>query len=145
MPSTRKAVISRLRPAPVLLAALLAGLGGPVVGAEGAPTLRILIQTSPLAGAQYYAANRVWDRLRPGDRLSLAREGSNPHDPRAIRVSWQGVQLGYLPRLENDAVADAMDQHAPLEARISRLRPDPDPWRRVEVQVFLVIRRSVLE
>lgn len=136
---------SRSRPDPLLLAALLTGLGGPGHGAEGAPTLRILIQTSPLAGAQYYAANRVWDQLRPGDRLTLAREGENPHDPRAIRVAWHGVQLGYLPRLENDAVADAMDRHAPLEARISRLRPDSDPWRRVEVQVFLVIRRSVLE
>ena len=133
------------RPGPLLLAALLTGLGGPGHGAEGPPTLRILIQTSPLAGAQYYAANRVWDQLRPGDRLSLAREGENPHDSRAIRVAWHGVQLGYLPRLENDAVADAMDRHAPLEARISRLRPDSDPWRRVEVQVFLVIRRSVLE
>lgn len=136
---------SRSRPGSLLLAALLTGLGGPGHGAEGPPTLRILIQTSPLAGAQYYAANRVWDQLRPGDRLTLAREGENPHDPRAIRVAWHGVQLGYLPRLENDAVADAMDRHAPLEARISRLRPDSDPWRRVEVQVFLVIRRSVLE
>ncbi len=136
---------SRSRPGPLLLAALLTGLGGPGYGAEGPPTLRILIQTSPLAGTQYYAANRVWDQLRPGDRLSLAREGENPHDPRAIRVAWHGVQLGYLPRQENDAVADAMDRHAPLEARISRLRPDSDPWRRVEVQVFLVIRRSVLE
>ncbi|QWT47536.1 HIRAN domain-containing protein [Azospira inquinata] len=136
---------SRSRPGPLLLAALLTGLGGPGHGAEGPPTLRILIQTSPLAGAQYYAANRVWDQLRPGDRLTLAREGENPHDSRAIRVAWHGVQLGYLPRLENDAVADAMDRHAPLEARISRLRPDSDPWRRVEVQVFLVIRRSVLE
>jgi hypothetical protein len=33
----------------------------------------------------------------------------------------------------------ALDAGEKLEARVSRLREDPNPWRRVEFEVFLVL------
>ena len=38
-----------------------------------ADSIRVLVQSSPLAGSQYYAAGRVWPELKPGDRLELVR------------------------------------------------------------------------
>ncbi len=101
--------------------------------------IRVLVQSSPLAGSQYYAMSEVWSQIKPGDRLTLVREADNRHDRRAIRVEWNGRQLGYVPRAENRAVARALDEGEKLDARVSRLRDDPDPWRRVEFEVFLML------
>lgn len=104
-----------------------------------AESIKILVQSSPLAGSQYYSANRVWGEIRIGDRLSLAREPDNRHDRNAVRVEWNGQKLGYVPRAENRAVAQALDAGEKLEAHVSRLRDDPDPWRRIEFEIFLVL------
>ncbi len=102
-------------------------------------TVKVLVQSSPLAGSQYYAVGELWSQIRPGDRLRLVREADNRHDRNAVRVEWNGRQLGYVPRAENRAVARALDDGEALEARVSKLRQDPDPWRRVEFEVFLIL------
>ena len=104
-----------------------------------AETIRMLVQSSPLAGSQFYAASRVWNELRVGDRLTLIREPDNRHDRAAVRVEWHGQQLGYVPRTENRAIANALDAGEHIEARIARLTDDPDPWRRVELAIYLCL------
>lgn len=104
-----------------------------------AESIKILVQSSPLAGSQYYSASKVWNEIRIGDRLSLAREADNRHDRNAVRVDWNRQKLGYVPRAENRAVAQALDAGESLEARVSALRDDPDPWRRIEFEIFLVL------
>jgi len=107
--------------------------------AVSAQTVRILVQSSPLAGFQYHAGAAVWDEMKVGDGLTLVREPDNPHDPKAVRVDWHGQQLGYLPRVENGAVAAEMDRGARLEARIAKLRNHPNPWQRVFIDVHVVL------
>ena len=102
-----------------------------------AESVRMLVQSSPLAGSQYYAAGELWAQMKVGDMLELVREPDNPHDRKAIRVDWRGNKLGYVPRAQNRAVAAALDQGERLVARISRLSDDPNPWRRVEFEVFV--------
>lgn len=104
-----------------------------------AGTVKLLVQSSPLAGFQYHAGRDVWDRLKIGDALVLVREPDNPHDARAVRVEWQGLQLGYLPRAENEAVAAAMDRGERVAARIAALIEHKNPWRRVRIEVFVVL------
>lgn len=104
-----------------------------------AQTVKLLVQSSPLAGFQYHAGAAVWAQLRVGDRLQLIREPDNAHDPRAVRVDWQGRPLGYLPRAENDAVAAAMDRGERVEGRIAALDEHRNPWRRVRIEVFAVL------
>ncbi len=109
-----------------------------VAGQSPAQTsARILVQSSPLAGFQFYAGKSLWDRMKLGDALTLVREPDNAHDPRAVRVEWQGHKLGYVPRKENEAVARQMDRGASLEARIVRLQKHRDPWKRIEFEVFV--------
>ncbi len=104
-----------------------------------AQSIRILVQSSPLAGFQYHTGAAVWEALKVGDRLTLRREPDNPHDANAVRVDWQGQQLGYLPRSENGAVAAEMDSGGQVEARIGRLRKHRNPWQRVLVEVYVVL------
>jgi hypothetical protein len=107
--------------------------------AGAAESVKILVQSSPLAGSQYYALSAVWAEIRPGDKLLLTREPDNRHDANAIRVEWNGQRLGYVPRAENRALAAAMDRGEQVEARVSALRKAKNPWQRVEFEVYLVL------
>ena len=98
--------------------------------------MRLLVQSSALAGFRYHAAAEAWDELRVGDALELAREPSNPHDPNAVSLSWRGRKLGYVPRRDNAALAWGLDRGDPLRARISRLAHHPNPARRIEFEVY---------
>jgi hypothetical protein len=99
--------------------------------------VRMLVQSSPLAGFQYYQGRQVWDEIKVGDLLTLAREPANPHDSNAVRVEWRGHTLGYVPRRENRAVAQHMDSGGSVEARVSRLRGHRNPWQRIEFEIFV--------
>mgnify|MGYP000918187423 FL=1 len=104
-----------------------------------AEEVKVLVQSSPLAGSQYYALSSVWGEIRTGDKLLLKREPENRHDANAIRVEWNGRQLGFVPRAENRALAAAMDRGEKVEARVARLKRHRNPWQRVEFEVYLVL------
>ena len=123
---------SRLTEALLLAGALL-------LGAAQAGEVRILVQSSPLAGFKYHSGEALWHEMREGDRLSLVREADNEHDGNAIRVEWRGQKLGYLPRAENRAVAAAMDNGDKVDARIAKLRQHKNPWQRMLIEVFVVL------
>lgn len=104
-----------------------------------AESIKVLVQSSPLAGFQFYAGRDLWDEMKAGDALVLAREPENAHDAHAVRVEWRGRKLGYLPRAENRAVAAEMDRGGKVTARIARLNRHLDPWKRIQVEVFVVL------
>lgn len=116
----------------LLTLSLLAWLGG--AHADG---VRALIQSSPLAGSQYYALSAVWQEIRAGDALALVREPDNRHDRNAIRIEWRGQKLGYVPRAQNRLIADAMDIGERLTARVSSVNDNQNPWLRVTFEVFV--------
>lgn len=101
--------------------------------------VRILVQSSPLAGFRYYAGETLWQEMKVGDELDLVREPDNMHDANAVRVEWRGHKLGYLPRAENRAVAAEMDRGAPVIARIAALAQDRNPWKRLRVDIYVVL------
>ena len=103
----------------------------------GAQGVRLVVQSSPLAGFRYSEAAALWPRLRVGDELTLVREADNPRDANAVRVEWRGHKLGYVPRRENAALAHGLERGAPLRARLSRLEEHPNPARRVEFEVYI--------
>ena len=128
MPSVNKRIL--------VAAALLAGLSV-TAGQTAAQQVRILVQSSPLAGFNYHQAPAVWQAMRVGDALRLEREPDNVHDARAISVQWQGHKLGYVPRAQNAALAWAMDRGDSLDARVSRLLRHRNPRKRIEFEVYV--------
>ena len=104
--------------------------------AQAADTrVRLLVQSAPLAGLRYYAADQVWSELQLGDTVRLMRDPSNPHDGSAIGVHWQGHMLGYVPRRANGTLSWALDRGDPLRARISRI--EQRRARRLEIEVYV--------
>jgi hypothetical protein len=118
-----------------LLLVLALGLWAPWALPQA--NVRLLVQSSPLAGFRYHAAAEVWEELQVGDRLQLVREAENHFDRNAISVAWRGRKLGYVPRRENAALAWGMDRGEAVSARISRLRTHPNPARRIEFEVYI--------
>jgi hypothetical protein len=118
-----------------------------IAGAEDTSQLqgevRILVQSSPLAGIQFYTAKEWWAEMHVDDRLQLVREPDNRHDANAIRVEWKGHKLGYVPRRENQAVAQEMDRGAHLEAGISKLQRHRSPWQRLKMDIYVVSSNQV--
>ena len=111
-------------------------IGAMPLSATAQGEIRLLVQSSPLAGFRYYAAEVRWESMKEGQSLTLVREPENVHDANAIRVEWRGEKLGYLPRR---AVAAAMDAGDKIDARIAKLREHRDPWQRVLIDVFVVL------
>jgi len=99
--------------------------------------VRMLVQSSPLAGFQFYQGKELWDEMKVGDALALVREADNAHDANAVRVEWRGRRLGYVPRRENRTVAQHMDRGGAVEARISKLVQHRNPWQRIEFEIYV--------
>ena len=114
-------------------------IGLALCGWAHAESIKILVQSSPLAGFQYYAGEELWREMKEGDTLALVREPDNAQDARAVRVEWRGHKLGYLPRAENRSVAAEMDRGTVVSARIARLALHQNPWRRLLIEVFVVL------
>jgi hypothetical protein len=110
-----------------------------LIGSARAQTVKVLVQSSPLAGFQYHEAAVLWEEMKVGDPLVLKREPDNAFDANAVRVEWRGRMIGYLPRAENRAVAAEMDRGGRVEARVARLREHRNPWQRVLIEVFVVL------
>lgn len=102
-----------------------------------AQQVRMLVQSSPLAGFRYHEAKALFSDIRLGDRLELVREPDNPYDANAVRVEWRGKKLGYVPRRQNAALAWAMDRGESVSARVSRLREHRNPQERIQFEVFV--------
>lgn len=89
----------------------------------------------PVAGFRYALGPQLLNRLQPGDALQIVREPDNPHDPRAVRVDWQGHKLGYVPRAQNTVIARLLDAGQALEARIVAVDADEQQWDPVAIAV----------
>ena len=100
----------------------------------------IIVQRSPVAGFRHSGGAEVLRSLKPGDRLELVREPANPYDANAVRVEWQGVKLGYVPRRDNAAVARQMDRGIALEARLAAVRENRNRSVRLEFEVVAPLR-----
>jgi HIRAN domain len=93
------------------------------------------LQISPVAGFQYHQGETLWPQLATGQSVTLVREPGNRFDQRAVRLDWQGEKLGYIPRIDNAAVAQLMDRGETLSALITGLKNSDNPWERIEVEV----------
>ena len=118
-----------------LFGSLGATVASPAIGGEDRS---VLIQESPIAGFQFHRGDAIWSSLDVGEELKLVRESSNSHDPDAVAVYFNEHQLGYVPRGDNRAIAQMLDRGESLEARISNLLTEGDPWERIRITISLV-------
>lgn len=97
---------------------------------------------SRVAGRQYYDCDEVFEELKVGTILRLEYDESNKYDPHAVQIIYETKEeeyiLGYLPRGENEIIANILDAGWTdlFECRISRINPD----KHYEDQIRVTIR-----
>jgi hypothetical protein len=78
-------------------------------------SIETVIVGTKFRGAQAVSALR---ELRPGQEIRLVRE-NHPKDANAIQCHALGLQLGYVPRVANPRIAQAMDAGAKAIAEVT--------------------------
>ena len=118
--------------------ALLGAIGVAAAGRHAqASRPAILLQESQVAGFQYYRGETIWPALRVGQKLKLVREPANAFDRDAVAVYCHGDKLGFVPQLENRAIAQMLDRGEQLDAQIAELDGEGHPWNRVRMSISL--------
>ena len=103
---------------------------------EPKATKEIRLSSPYIAGFQYYNGVELEQILKENDSLILKRESQNTHDCYAIEVFSGSNKLGYLPRDENKVIARMMDQGMAVKARIIKINPEVNPYRKVKMKVL---------
>lgn len=90
-----------------------------------------------IAGSQYQDnIEDIVKELTFGDGLKLVREPENPHDHKAIAVNTlNGVKLGYIPRSENHALAEIMDNG--IQPLVYLVEKYEEPFIRLIIRIYL--------
>lgn len=120
-------------------------LGGavlaPAVAAAGTASRAVPLLSTYVAGTGYHDAPRCAPRLRNGDEVVLRRRPGNSYDARTVEVrTTDGALLGYIPRVENQALSNLMDAGFPATARVRSVMPDTArPEIRLDVSVAMAV------
>lgn len=77
-------------------------------------------------------------QIEVGDELVMERDVTNRFDQNAIRLLWNGEQIGWVPKEQNDVIAKLMDANLDVRcAVISHDRDVGDLQRRLYVGIFI--------
>ena len=76
--------------------------------------------------------------MKTGQELKLKREPQNPYDEKAIEIYWKTEKLGYIPRVDNEVIANLMDRKKDIRAFIQSKNDSGNPWDRLEVTLKLL-------
>ena len=102
------------------------------------------VKTFHIAGFQHYDGALVLEKLKPGKKLKMVPDPTNPYDPYAIELHYKKVKLGFVPRTENELLAlMAFYGHKGIfEARVLQVDPEAEPWHQVRVGIFVTDARK---
>ena len=84
-----------------------------------------------VAGIQHYSDRDIFTKFKSGDTLELRREPSNPYDPKAAEVLWQGgdivqwpapLKVGYVPKMLAQAIFALIEAGYGISVRITEDR-----------------------
>lgn len=91
-----------------------------------------------IAGFTFWDGCEAFAELKVGTPLHLVREEENKFDPYAVAIYYEDTKLGFIPRGDNQLVAQFMDlgYNNIFEMRVQRICPDAHP----EKQVWVILR-----
>lgn len=96
----------------------------------------MLLQTN-IAGYQYYNGKKVEKYFNKGDLLKLKLQEDNPYDSNAVEIYFQDVKIGYLPRYDNEVIANLLREEKQIYAKIDEFMPHNPDWNKVSVAVYM--------
>ncbi len=98
-------------------------------------TSSVKIGHSGISRLHLFDADKIWSKIKVGDKLTLQRESSTA-DPYAISINWNGYRLGYMPQNSQRSLAFLIDKGHKLSARVSQLQQSDDPWDKIQIEIY---------
>lgn len=92
-----------------------------------------------VAGMRYWDGALVLEELKAGMTLELEAEPTNPFDPDAVALYWEGTKIGYLPREVNalPALLLRFGHVDVLECRILSVNREATTWKQIHVGLYV--------
>lgn len=101
-----------------------------------APVKYVRLINFYIAGYQYHQGRKVEHLLKPSGMVVMRREPENHYDQNAIALYFQNTKIGYVPAVDNEILAQMLDNNILLEARIASVNPAYPTWERIELDVL---------
>jgi hypothetical protein len=95
-----------------------------------------------IAGVQHHQIHEVLAELTEDEILDLVPEPTNSYDPNAVRIEFNGVMLGYVPK-KFSAEISAMLETSELLCTITTLNKAAKPWEMCEVEIVPIIEEDL--
>ncbi len=108
-----------------------------ILSAENTKRQDILLLQTNIAGYQYYNGKKVEKYFNKGDLLKLKLQEDNPYDSNAVEIYFQDVKIGYLPRYDNEVIANLLREEKQIYAKIDEFMPHNPDWNKVSVAVYM--------
>lgn len=92
-----------------------------------------------IAGFTYYEGVTVFNELKIGAPLEFALDENNAYDARAVKLFFNGVHIGFIPKNCNRIFYKLLKTGCTnIEMRIQRISPEENPENQVGVVAHLV-------
>jgi len=88
-----------------------------------------------VAGVQHHKLKTVIDKLSINDRLLLVPEPTNKYDCNAVKITYNGFMLGYVPAKFSPEVTAEFSLVDVLICEITDLQPTKKPWEQLKVTI----------
>jgi hypothetical protein len=102
--------------------------------------VKFAILRASLSGIFYNDAVLVKDKIKVGQEVELEAQVHNIHDPNAIAVRIDGVQIGWVPKEKNEVLHAILSNGVQLEAYITSIQSVHTNY--VAIAVYMVAQKT---
>jgi len=97
-----------------------------------------------VAGFTYHEGCEVIGEMKVGDKVQLVREDENDYDHHAVAILYNDHHIGYVPRSENQQLAQFIDLGwgEMFEARIQSIDPTAHPEHQVGIIIYIMRKKA---
>lgn len=97
-----------------------------------------------VAGVQFHNLHKCLDALHQKFNseeqevaLTLEPEPTNKYDPNAVKITFDGTMIGYVPKRFSAEVSALIEMEGieNISCIITELTPSAKPWERIKVEV----------
>ena len=94
-----------------------------------------------IAGVQFHDSDRVKDKMKMGDELTMRPEPTNEYDPNAVGLVYNNNKteddcfIGYVPAKISAEVAVALEISDEVICTLTYVAPDAKKWERFKVVI----------
>ncbi|MCF6240678.1 MAG: HIRAN domain-containing protein [Bacteroidales bacterium] len=106
-----------------------------IYAADNKSTIYLL--TTYVAGYQYYDGETIEKQFKKSAQLKLCLEESNAYDKNAVELYYNDVKIGYIPRMDNEIIANLLRKNKEIYAEIKEFYPHNPEWNRLEINVWM--------